>query len=236
MSQFEIKLRRLRTFVLGPASRRDLDEELSYHVETLALDNKTAGMSTENARAEALRRFGNIERIKSQCRGVHRGSLPGAARWTMRMLVVCGALLWATPHQAQVSVLGQMLIITTVLYRLLMYLRAWPALTGSSVLNASELSVVEATPMIGSEIKEPQLLNGGLCTEFANSQRLRIVALCAVIVCCLCAVTIASSAKALSNHLRHSQEKGNGAAKEFVGNEVPEEQKKLVLKLHRPRA
>ena len=209
MSQFEIKLRRLRTFVLGCASKRDLDEELHYHVEMLALDNITAGMSAENAKAEALRRFGNIETIKSQCQGVHRGSLPGASRWTIRILVVCGALLWATPHLAQVSVLGQMLIITTVLYRLLMYLRAWPALTGSSASHASELSVFKAPPMMGSvDIKEPQLLSDGLSAEFANSQRLRIVALCAVIVCCLCAVAIASSAKALSNHLRHSQERG----------------------------
>jgi hypothetical protein len=221
MSKFEIKLRRFRTFVLGSSSKTDLDQELRYHVEMLTVENITAGMSAKNAKAEALRRFGNIERIKSQCRGVHRGSLPGAARWTMGIVVVFGAFLWATSHLAQVSVLGQMLVITVVLCRLLVYLRAWPALTGSSASHASELSIFEATPMRGGvNIKKPQHLYSGLSPAFAESQGMRIIALGAAIVCCLCVVVIASSAKAFSNHLRHSQEKGNGAAEKFVGTWV----------------
>jgi hypothetical protein len=219
MLKFEIALRRLRTFVLGSSSKRDLDEELRYHVEMLTVENIAAGMSAKNAKAEALRRFGNIERIKSQCRAVHRGSLSGAARWVMGLVVACGALLWASPQPAQVSILGEMLIITIVLCRLLMYLRAWPVLTGSSASHASESSLLRATARDSVNIKVPQRLYG-LSAAFARGQGLRIVALAAVIVCGLCAVVIVSSAKALSHHLRHSQEKRNESAERFVGTWV----------------
>jgi hypothetical protein len=219
MLKFEITLSRLRTFVLGSSSKRDLDEEMRFHVDMLTVENIAAGMSAKSAKTEALRRFGNIERIKSQCRAAHRGSLSGAARWVMGLLVVCGALLWASPQPAQVRILGEMLIVTIVLSRLLMYLRAWPALTVRSAPRASESLLFPGPTIDRFNVKEPQRLND-LSAAFVRGQGLRIVALAALIVCSLCAVVIVSSAKALSHHLRHSQEKRNEAAEKFVGTWV----------------
>lgn len=46
----------------------DLEEELRSHLEMRAADNMSAGMSVEQARLEARRRFGNTVRIKESTR------------------------------------------------------------------------------------------------------------------------------------------------------------------------
>lgn len=219
MLNLETVLRRLRAFVLGSSSERDLDEELRYHVELLTMDNIAAGMSPEQAKADALRRFGNIERVKKSCRAVHRGSLSGATLWLIGIIAVCGAILWAGPYPSQANVLGQTLVITVLLFRLLMYLRAWPGVNGSSTSQASELRVFEATPTIAMEGSDQPRLNRGF-SAYARMQMLKIAALCAVMAACLCAVVVVSSAKALSNHLRHAQENARTEADMFVGTWV----------------
>lgn len=218
MLKLETELRRLRVFVFGPASDCDLNEEFCCHLELLTRDNLAAGMSAEQARAEALRRFGDVERIKRGCRAARRGSLPGALLWLIGIVAACGVILWTSPSAPQVNVLGQMLVITVFLFRLLMYLRAWPALIGGSISAAPEFTIARTAPP-RTEESEQQQLNRGV-SGFATSQMLRIVAVCAVIVCCLCATIVASSAKALSNHLRHVQGQANSDAEKFAGTWV----------------
>lgn len=218
MLNLETELRRLRVIVMGSSSKRDLDEELSYHVELSTMDNMAAGMSAEQAKADALRRFGDIERIKKCCRAVHRGSLSGVILSLMGIAAVCGAVLWAGPYPPEARVLGQILVITVLLFRLLMYLRAWPGMNRSSTSQASELTIFEATPTIGMKESVQPRPNLGF-SAFGRLQMLKIGALCVVLVSCLCVVVVISSGKALSNHLR--QEKSQpGAVDKFVGTWV----------------
>jgi putative ABC transport system permease protein len=63
-----------RTFA---AIGRDVDEEVRLHLEMRAAELEAAGMSPEQARAEALRRFGDAEDLKAFCRQVER---PGVIR------------------------------------------------------------------------------------------------------------------------------------------------------------
>jgi predicted permease len=49
---------------------RELDEELRSHVEMRAADNLAAGMSTEEARYEAQKRFGNTTLVKEDTRAM----------------------------------------------------------------------------------------------------------------------------------------------------------------------
>lgn len=44
----------------------DVAEELDYHLEMRTQDNMEAGMSREDARAEAMRRFGDVDRIRKE--------------------------------------------------------------------------------------------------------------------------------------------------------------------------
>lgn len=47
---------------------QEIDEELEFHLEMCIKDNIAAGMSAEEAKADAMRRFGNLQKVKSDCR------------------------------------------------------------------------------------------------------------------------------------------------------------------------
>ena len=48
----------------------DLDEDIRDHIERETLENIESGLSPEDARGAALRRFGNVLRVKEDTRGV----------------------------------------------------------------------------------------------------------------------------------------------------------------------
>jgi putative ABC transport system permease protein len=50
---------RLANFLRPTKVSDDIDEELRYHINARTADNVAAGMSREEARADAVRRFGN---------------------------------------------------------------------------------------------------------------------------------------------------------------------------------
>jgi hypothetical protein len=45
----------------------DLDQDIRDHLERETQDNIERGMSPEEARFAALRKFGNVTRIKAEC-------------------------------------------------------------------------------------------------------------------------------------------------------------------------
>ena len=49
---------------------QQLDDEIHEHIETETQDNIARGMSPEEARCAALRKFGNVTRIKEDIREV----------------------------------------------------------------------------------------------------------------------------------------------------------------------
>jgi len=53
--------------ILGPQPERDVDEELTSHVEMHVAYLVARGRSPGDARTEALRRFGDIERVRHEC-------------------------------------------------------------------------------------------------------------------------------------------------------------------------
>jgi macrolide transport system ATP-binding/permease protein len=52
---------------------RQIDDELRFHLEMTIKENLAAGMSTEEATADAMKRFGSLTRIKESSREVRRG-------------------------------------------------------------------------------------------------------------------------------------------------------------------
>ena len=56
--------------VVRPSVRREVEEEFSHHVEMRVRDLVAEGWSEDDARREAERRFGNIEKLKADCRHV----------------------------------------------------------------------------------------------------------------------------------------------------------------------
>src|SRR5690606_4923986 len=51
-----------------PSVEREIDDEMAFHLEMRVRELVAGGMSEEDARAEALRRAGNLNRIKARMR------------------------------------------------------------------------------------------------------------------------------------------------------------------------
>ena len=54
--------------VVRPTVEREVDEEFSHHVEMRVRDLVGRGWNEDEARTEAVRRFGDVERLKADCR------------------------------------------------------------------------------------------------------------------------------------------------------------------------
>jgi len=59
---------RVRSLGQGREVKREIDEELRFHLEQLTAENVAAGMSTEDAAREARKRFGNVQSVREECR------------------------------------------------------------------------------------------------------------------------------------------------------------------------
>jgi len=66
----------LRALVFKSREEREMEQELRFHIEMETEKNVRRGMTPEQARTEALRVFGGVEKVKEQCREAH-----GARRW-----------------------------------------------------------------------------------------------------------------------------------------------------------
>jgi putative ABC transport system permease protein len=61
---------RLRSRFWRPVVEDEVDAELAFHVEMRAREYEARGMSPEEARETAIRRFGNINRVNATCRAL----------------------------------------------------------------------------------------------------------------------------------------------------------------------
>ena len=65
--------RTLRSLVFKSRSEREMEDELSFHIEMATAQNVRRGMDPALARTEALRTFGGVEKTKEQCREARGG-------------------------------------------------------------------------------------------------------------------------------------------------------------------
>jgi hypothetical protein len=56
-------------------AKREIDEELRFHLEMRAAENISAGMLREEATRAARRRFGNVQSVREECRDIRGTSL-----------------------------------------------------------------------------------------------------------------------------------------------------------------
>jgi putative ABC transport system permease protein len=68
MSWPSVVAARLRGLFLRDRLERELDDEVRFHLEMLAEDNRRAGMNPTEARYKAMRSFGGVEPMKETLR------------------------------------------------------------------------------------------------------------------------------------------------------------------------
>jgi putative ABC transport system permease protein len=59
---------RIRSLTQPRAVKRDIDEELRFHLEQRVAQNIANGMTTQDAERDAKKRFGNVQTVREQCR------------------------------------------------------------------------------------------------------------------------------------------------------------------------
>jgi hypothetical protein len=126
MTTIKSILRRLGAPVRGKAAGREVEDELRFHIEMRARDNVAAGMSPEDAMADAMRRFGDFDQIRAVCEEVRKERLAGimnvikGGAW---LILGCGLMLKMSSTIVAFRNVGDFLIVIALLWRLLIHLR-----------------------------------------------------------------------------------------------------------------
>ena len=119
--------------------KREIEDELQFHLELVAQAHIQQGMSSEIAKSAALKRFGDVERIKNQCVEISRRSHPLMRAMKSFLILVFLTGVFVRVFSADIYVMqsGTMLIAVAALSRLLLYARG---LSPSSFLSKDETS------------------------------------------------------------------------------------------------
>ncbi|HEU0178941.1 MAG TPA: permease prefix domain 1-containing protein [Blastocatellia bacterium] len=126
MTTFKSILRGLGAPVRGGAARLEIEDELQFHIEMRTRDNIAAGMSPEDAVADAMRRFGDLEHIRAVCEDIRRERLAGVmkmAKGLIWIMLGCGLTLKLAAQVDGMRLVGHFLILIAILWRLLIHLR-----------------------------------------------------------------------------------------------------------------
>lgn len=122
-------LRRLKAFDRQAPIEREIEDELRFHLEMREREHLAAGLTPEQARAEALRRFGNFEGVKEACREISLEKLGDklhlkAIKGFIWIMIGSGLTVRLASPITTVQHAGGILIWIAVLWRVLIYLRA----------------------------------------------------------------------------------------------------------------
>ena len=117
----------------------EIDEELRFHLELLTQEHLQQDLSWAQATDAALKRFGNLERVKDQCVEISRRRSP-LMRVLKSLLIpvfLFAVLVRVFSKEIHVMRTGDLLIFVAILGRLLLYVRS---LNPSSFRSKAETS------------------------------------------------------------------------------------------------
>ena len=122
----------------------DVDEELQSHIEMLERKFNEHGMSPADAKAAALRRFGNPDRIRRQCIEISRRNNPlrRSLKTLSILLALTGLAIHIVSSDHKVAHIGGTLIMIAISGRLLLYVRGLIPSTSNHAAKKASLSIL----------------------------------------------------------------------------------------------
>ena len=150
MATIKLTLRRLGARIRKEAADHEIEDELRFHIELRTRDNIAAGMSPEDAVADAMRRFGDFDHIRAICEEIRKEWLVGIMKvikslaWIM---IGCGLTLKLAADEEAWQPVGNALILIAGLWRLLIHLREIQP--SQRRIRAAQLMIVGGTHTIG---------------------------------------------------------------------------------------
>lgn len=111
---------------IGEAIEREVEEELRFHLDMLTEQNLQHAATFEEARASALRRFGNVDQVKDECVEISKKNraFMRALKAFFVFIFLAGIFVRIFSTELHVDRVGQMLIAIAVMGRLFLYVRA----------------------------------------------------------------------------------------------------------------
>src|SRR5262245_1318311 len=102
MTWLQVFIHRLRGLFLKRKLDQELEDEIRAHLEMQIEDNLRQGMSPDEARYQALRKFGGVEQVKESYRDRRSLAVVDSALWDLRYALL---MLRRNPGFAAVAVL-----------------------------------------------------------------------------------------------------------------------------------
>ena len=134
----------------------EVEDELQFHLEMLERKYMQQGMSAAQAKSAALRRFGNLERVKKQCVAIsNRNSrLRRFLKSSSIVLALIGLAIRLGAWDYHIARVGDVLIMIAIAGRLLLHVRGLSPSTLLSATKEESLSVITAPPEDRSKLRE----------------------------------------------------------------------------------
>src|SRR5216684_1103917 len=142
-SRNEVTMKAVKERLFKPLNRaeigREIEEELSLHLELLTQEHLRSDLPLAEARAAALKRFGDVKQIKDECVEISRRRHPLilVLKSFLILVFLAGVLLRVFVAEYHVKHCADILMAVGILGRLLLYARG---LKPSSFLAKPETS------------------------------------------------------------------------------------------------
>jgi|GEM_PF-783873 len=135
---------------------QDVKEEISFHCDQLTTQYQAKGLSETEARLAALKQFGDVEQVQAECVQISKRNSPLTKLIKLLLFMMFLAGVWIRFSGLGVTFvhLGNVLIATSILARLLMYVQTLrPIKSGSGetlgLFTRSSSAKVEAFDSLG---------------------------------------------------------------------------------------
>jgi hypothetical protein len=150
-----MKIALLSNLIIRPNRKKtacEVDDELQFHIEMLERKYAQQGMSDAHAKAAALKRFGNFERVKKQCVDISRRNslVRRVFKWSSILIALTGIAIQTLSSDYKVARIGNLLIVIAIVGRLLLYVRGLGTSAFLPSTKQTSLSVFTDTPEDGA--------------------------------------------------------------------------------------